>query len=115
MCAGWHCSPTHSCRRRSCSHISSDKGFDLSKTALRREQGFANGLALQSNSHMLAALPPFDQRELLGSLTDMALVSLAGNLRSFPIEDHTGRRVLGAVKASNYPGFNCRCRGVQLH
>ena len=37
-----------------------------------------------------------DQAELLGHLTDMALVSLAGNLRSFPIVDHAGRSVLGA-------------------
>jgi pullulanase-type alpha-1,6-glucosidase len=67
-----------------------------------REQGLVNGLALQSNRHMLGALPPPDQSELLGRLTDMALVSLAGNLRSFPIEDHTGRRVLG--KQVTYAG-----------
>ena len=53
------------------------------------------GLALQANSHTLASLPPPEQAELLGHLTDMALVSLAGNLRSFEITDHTGHRVTG--------------------
>ncbi len=43
-----------------------------------------------------------DQAELLGHLTDMALVSLAGNLRSFPIVDHAGRSVLGTMPLSIY-------------
>lgn len=68
-------------------------------TAACREQGFVNGLALQPNAHMTAALPPPDQRELLGRLTDAALVSLAGNLRSFQLEDHTGRTVCGALNS----------------
>lgn len=56
-----------------------------------------NGLALQPNAHMTAELPPPDQRALLGRLTDAALVSLAGNLRSFELEDHTGRVVKGVL------------------
>lgn len=38
-----------------------------------------------------------EQRQLLGTLTDAALVSLAGNLRTFPLVDHTGRSVTGAL------------------
>ena len=66
-------------------------------TTACREQGFVNGLALQPNAYMTAALPPPDQRELLGRLTDAALVSLAGNLRSFELEDHAGRVVKGVL------------------
>jgi hypothetical protein len=58
-----------------------------------------NGLALQPNAYMTGALPPPDQGELLGRLTDAALVSLAGNLRSFELEDHTGRIVAGAFES----------------
>jgi hypothetical protein len=70
-----------------------------------REQGFVNGLALQPNAYVTAALPPLDQRELLGRLTDAALVSLAGNLRSFELEDHTGRVVAGAFSSTQGLGL----------
>lgn len=60
-----------------------------------REQGLVNGLAVQPNSYTVGNMAPQEQTELLGTLTDAAMVSLAANLRSFPLEDHTGCRVTG--------------------
>lgn len=63
-----------------------------------REQGFVNGLALQPNSYMAANLTPEAQRKLLLEHTDMLRISLAGNLRSIQLEDHTGRHVTGTLR-----------------
>lgn len=54
-----------------------------------------NGLALQPNSYMAAHVDLEAQRKLLLEHTDMLRVSLAGNLRSIQLEDHTGRQVFG--------------------
>lgn len=60
-----------------------------------RDQGFVNGLALQPNSCTADNMSTEDQQELLGTLTDAIMVSLAANLRTFPLEDHNGRKVTG--------------------
>lgn len=56
-----------------------------------------NGLALQPNGYMREHVTAEAQRKLLLEHTDMLRVSLAGNLRSFPLEDHTGRQVTGVA------------------
>lgn len=62
-----------------------------------------NGLALQPNSYMAATMTPEAQRKLLLEHTDMLRVSLAGNLRSFQLEDHMGRQVTGTLWISLLP------------
>ena len=57
-----------------------------------------NGLALQPNSYMAATMTAEAQRKLLLEHTDMLRVSLAGNLRSIQLEDHTGRQVTGRAQ-----------------
>lgn len=56
-----------------------------------------NGLALQPNGYMREHVTAEAQRKLLLEHTDMLRVSLAGNLRSFPLEEHTGRQVTGVA------------------
>jgi len=63
---------------------------------LCREQGFVDGLALQPNGFTAKRQSEREQRELLLELTDMLRVAMAGNLRSVPLQDRTGKTVKGA-------------------
>jgi pullulanase len=55
------------------------------------EQGFANGLAYDSNGQ-----PQGDELAKMKLFTDQIMVGLAGNLASYPLTDRNGNAVLGS-------------------
>lgn len=67
--------------------------FD-SESALRKNQGFGNGLVVQPND--LAGTPSEDDRKAAMHIADLVRVGMAGNLKDFEFTDSTDKVIKGS-------------------